>query len=125
VYVKNQINCLLDVYQQQEGVYNMIHAGQTIDLFKLQDELVNIKVDMAVSRTIDRVVDQISALRNDMNSQMHGLKEDMNVQIHKIREDMHVQIYGIREDMHGLRHEMRDRFVSLETRVTAVETSWE
>jgi hypothetical protein len=84
------------MYRQQEGVYNMMHGGQTIDLFKLQSELVDAKVDMAVSRTIDRVVDQISALRNDMN--------------------------GIREDMHGLRHEMRDGFASLGTRVTAIET---
>jgi len=82
----------------------MMHSSQTIDLFKLQTELVDAKVDMAVSRTIDRVVDQINALRNDMNSQIHELRDDMNVQIH------------------GLRHEMRDRFVSLETRVTAVET---
>jgi hypothetical protein len=46
------------------------------------------------------VIDQISALRNDMNA----LKIDMNAQIHE------------------LRHEMRDEFAALKTRVTAVET---
>jgi hypothetical protein len=64
-------------------------SSQTIDLFKLQKELIQANVDMAVSRTIDRVVDQISAL----NSQIHEL-----------------------------RHEMRDAFGALKTRVTAVET---
>ena len=78
----------------------MISGAQTIDLFKLQKELAEANVDMAVSRTIDRVVDQINALRNDMN----------------------IQIHGVREDMHELRHEMRDGFTSLKTRVTAVET---
>jgi hypothetical protein len=31
--------------------------NQTKDLFQLQTELVDMKVDMAVSRTIDRVVE--------------------------------------------------------------------
>jgi len=53
----------------------MIH-GQTRDLFQLQTELVDMKVDMAVSRTIDRVVEQISALKNEM----HDMRVDMNNQ---------------------------------------------
>jgi uncharacterized coiled-coil DUF342 family protein len=89
----------------------MLSNGQSIDLFKLQKELVEAQVDMAVSRSTDRVVDQINALRNEMNTQIQGLKGEMNSQIH-----------AVREDMHELRHEMRDEFASLKTRVTAVET---
>jgi dynactin complex subunit len=122
----------------------MISGGQTIDLFKLQKELAEANVDMAVSRTIDRVIDQISALRNDMNSQIHGLKDDMNSQIHGLKDDMNsfksnmnaqihelkgemnTQIHELKDDMtsqiHELRHEVRDGFTSLKTRVTAVET---
>jgi hypothetical protein len=81
----------------------MIH-NQTKDLFQLQIELVDMKVDMAVSRTIDRVIEQITHLRNEMHTQIHSLRNEMH------------------EEIHGLRHEMRDRFVSLENRVTAVET---
>lgn len=73
---------------------------QTKDLFQLQAELVDVKVDMAVNKAIQQVVEQISNLRNEM----------------------HVQISGLRNEMHDLRHEMRDRFSSLEGRVTAVET---
>jgi chromosome segregation ATPase len=95
---------------------------QTRDLFHLQTDLIDMKVGMAVSRTIDRVVEQISALRNDMTS----LKSDMNTQIHELKGEMNSQIHELKDDMnsqiHGLRHEMRDGFSSLNTRVTAVET---
>lgn len=95
---------------------------QTRDLFHLQTELIEMKVDMAVSRTIDRIVDQISALRGDMVS----LKGDMNSQIHQFKGEMNSQIHELKDNMssqiHELRHEMRDEFSSLKTRVNAVET---
>jgi hypothetical protein len=56
--------------------------SQAKDLFQMQAQLVDVKVDMAVNNAIERVVQQI----------------------------------------HDLRHEMRDRFVSLENRMIAVET---
>jgi chromosome segregation ATPase len=106
---------------------------QTRDLFHLQTDLIDMKVGMAVSRTIDRVVEQISALRSDMtslksdmNAQIHELKGEMNSQIHELKGEMNSQIHELKDDMnsqiHGLRHEMRDGFSSLNTRVTAVET---
>jgi hypothetical protein len=90
-------------------------SAQTLDVFKLQTELLNTKVDMAVSMAIDRVIEQINVLRSDMNAQIHELKSDMNAQIHEFKGDINTQI-------HELRHEMRDEFSSLKTRVTAVET---
>ena len=47
------------------------------DLFQLQSELVDGKVDMAVSKTIERVVDQISDLRDEMNSRFSGIENRM------------------------------------------------
>ena len=44
------------------------------DLFQLQTELVDMKVDMAVSSAIDRVVAQITGLKNEM----HDLRGEMN-----------------------------------------------
>lgn len=66
------------------------------DLFQLQTELIDMKVDMAASKAIDRVIDQISGLRNEIHVEMHGIKNEM--------------------------HEMNKRFSSLENRTTAVET---
>ena len=37
------------------------------DMFQLQSELIEVKVDMAVSKAIDRVVDQITELRGDIH----------------------------------------------------------
>lgn len=51
---------------------------QARDLFHLQTELIDTKVDMAVSRSIDRVIEQISALKTQMHSEIHDLKIDMH-----------------------------------------------
>src|SRR3990167_6246997 len=63
------------------------------DLFQLQTELVDMKVNMAVSSAIDRVVAQITGLKNEMHAEIHGLRAEMN-----------------------------KRFSSLENRMIAVET---
>jgi hypothetical protein len=47
---------------------------QARNIFQLQTELIDTKVDMAVSNGIDRVVSQIS----DLRSEMHGFREDVN-----------------------------------------------
>jgi uncharacterized coiled-coil DUF342 family protein len=70
------------------------------DLFQLQTELIDSKVNMAVNNAIDRVIEQINNLKNEVNS---------------LRTEMHV-------DIHNLRDDMSERFSSLEQRVTAVET---
>ena len=66
---------------------------QAKDLFELQTELIDMKVDMVVGKTIDRVIEQISGLK-----------------------------YQIHTEIHGLRDEMNQRFSSLDNRVVAVET---
>lgn len=73
---------------------------QAKDLFQLQTELINMKVDMAVTNTVDRVIEQISNLKHEM----------------------HTEIRGLRHEMHGLKNEMSSRFSSLDNRVIAVET---
>ena len=47
-------------------------------LFQLQTNLIDAKVDMAVSATIDRVVDQISGLRNEMNAQFNSMTNQLH-----------------------------------------------
>jgi hypothetical protein len=63
------------------------------DLFQLQTDLINAKVTMAANTAIDRVVEQIRDLRNEMHFEMHNLRGEMN-----------------------------KRFSSLENRMIAVET---
>ncbi len=67
--------------------------SQAKDLFQLQTELIEMKVDMAVSKAIDRAVTQLSDL-----------------------------IAGVRDEVHGLRGEMNARLSSVEQRLIAVET---
>jgi len=45
-------------------------------LFQLQTNLIDMKVDMAVSATIDRVVDQIRNLKDEMG----GLRHEMHAE---------------------------------------------
>ena len=77
-----------------------MNANQTKNLFQLQAELVDMKVDMAVTKSIDRVIEQISGLKSEM----------------------HKEINALRNDMHGLRNEMHNGFSSLDKRVVAIET---
>lgn len=67
--------------------------SQARDLFQLQTELVQVKVDMAVNKAIDRVVEQITSLRYEMHTDFSSLKNEMN-----------------------------NRFSSLDNRVIAIET---
>ena len=51
---------------------------QAKELFQLQAELMDTKIEMSVSKTIDRVVDQISQLRKEMHDEMSGLRKDVH-----------------------------------------------
>src|SRR5690242_3051414 len=57
--------------------YSMI-TNQVKDLFQLQTELIDGKVDMAVSKAIDRVIDQIGGLRNEMHSMNHDMHKQFS-----------------------------------------------
>jgi len=50
---------------------------QVKDLFQLQTELVEAKVDMATSKAIDRVLDRIDGLQKDMDLRFTSLEKDM------------------------------------------------
>ncbi len=69
-------------------------------LFQLQVELTDMKVEVAVSKVINQVVDQIISLRQDLS----GLKHEM-----------HREISGLRYEMHDLKQEMGSRLSSVET----------
>jgi tRNA A37 threonylcarbamoyltransferase TsaD len=89
------------------------------DLFQLQSELVNTKVDMAVANAIDRVMNELGSMRKDMHSiklDMHSMKNDVHTEIHSFKQAVH-------SEMHGLRRDMDNQFSGLKERVTAVEST--
>lgn len=110
------------------------HQGK--DLFNLQSELIEMKVNMTVNNSmsqvhsaINQVIEQISQLKSEIHTQVNELRtqvNDLRTQVNDLRTEVHTQINElkteIREEIHELRHEMRDRFSLLENRVTAVET---
>ncbi len=67
--------------------------SQVKNLFQMQTELIEAKVNMAASNAMDKVVNQIIELRKEMHSEIQALREEMN-----------------------------KRFSSLENRMIAVET---
>lgn len=66
---------------------------QAKDLFQLQTELVEAKVDMAVVKAIDRVIDRIDGLQKDIDARFLSLREDMSAVKTKL---------GMTDDTRGL-----------------------
>jgi phosphoribosylamine-glycine ligase len=91
---------------------NIVSNNNAKDLFQLQSELIDGKVDMAVSKAIERVMDKLSVMDNNM----HSLRHDVHVDIHNLTNKMHVE-------MHGFRRDMDKQFSTLGERVTAVEST--
>src|SRR5580700_8867508 len=52
------------------------------DLFQTQHELIDAKIEVSVSKSIDRVVDQISALKNEV----HEMNHDLSVRLAAVEE---------------------------------------
>src|SRR5262245_41841394 len=61
------------------------------------------KVDMAVSRTIDRVVEQISGLKHEM----HNMRNEINSQIHDLRTDMNNQFSSLDKRVFEVEHRLK------------------
>jgi len=83
-----------------------MNRHQAKDLFQLQSELVKGKVDMAVTKAIDRVVDQIRNLKHEVHEQMYELREQMTKQFSAIRH-VESELASIKD----AQREFRNRFV--------------
>ncbi len=66
------------------------------DLFHLQSELIDTKVDMATSKAIDRVIEKI----NDFRAEFHDFRHEVNDRFNAVN----------------------DRFNAIDKRVVAIET---
>ncbi len=67
------------------------------DLFQLQSELVDRKVDTAMTNAIERIMHEINSLRQDMQKEMHAMKHELHTEINALRRDMDQQFASLRE----------------------------
>ena len=87
-------------------------------LFQLQAELIDTKVELAVNKAINQVVEQIMNLRHEVHKEMSGLKHEM----HEMKQDMLERLsqvdnrlssvetaLGMRNEVHG---EIRSHFLT-------------
>ena len=70
------------------------------DMFQLQSELIEVKVDMAVSKAIDRVIERIDVVRSDihhMEKRLATTETSLN-DIKKITDQVRTRLldYGMR-----------------------------
>jgi hypothetical protein len=72
---------------------------QTKDLFQVQSELVDAKVEIAVSRASDRIIERIENLR----SEVHELKHDITERLSAVETRL-----GMRNET---REQIRNRFI--------------
>ena len=86
--------------------------SQAKDLFHLQTDLIDTKVNMAVSNAIDRVLDRIDSLDRDMNERFAHLDKDMNQRFAHLDKDMNQRFA-----------QLEGRFAPLEHRVSSTEDS--
>jgi hypothetical protein len=59
--------------------------SQAKDLFQLQSELVQVKVDMAVNNAIDRVLDSIADLKGDIKGDINHLEKRFTSLEHRVK----------------------------------------
>jgi phosphoglycerate-specific signal transduction histidine kinase len=72
-------------------------------LVQLQAELIDTKVELAVSKAISQVVDQIVNLRHEVHREMGSLRQEMHHEISDLKEEMRHEIGGLKSDMSAVK----------------------
>lgn len=75
---------------------------QVKDLFQLQSELIEAKVNIAVNDKIDRVVDQIHLLKDEMRNDMQELRSE----VHDFRVEINSRLIAVETKL-GMTNEFR------------------
>jgi len=68
----------------------MLQIDQAKTLFQLQSELMEAKVDIAVNKSINQVVEQIVSLRHEMHREISGLRHEMHREISGVKDEIGV-----------------------------------
>jgi hypothetical protein len=76
---------------------------QAKTLFQLQSELVEVKIDMSVSKSITQVVEQIVNLKHEVHRDFAGLKFEVHREIASLKDEMKRDISGLKEDMSSVK----------------------
>lgn len=96
------------------------------NLFQLQTELVDAKVDMAVGRSMDKIVSEIHSLRDglkkdirDLGTEISNLHTEVKLKINDLRSEVKLEINNLRTefkaDIQELRTELKADIQELRT----------
>jgi hypothetical protein len=111
------LNALLRITKRSYTI-NIPIESQT--LFQVQLELINTKVDKAVSEAISQVVEQIVSLRQEVG----GLRNEMHRGMGGLRNEMRKEMGGFRNEMHKEFSDLKGRMAALETRL-GMKNEWQ
>lgn len=90
---------------------------QTHDLFRLQTEIIDSKVEVAVNKAINQVVTQIMSFRQEVHQEISGLRLEMTTRFGEVNTGLSLVASRLSsvEDTLGkrsqLRAEIRNRFI--------------
>ncbi len=89
--------------------------------FQLQTEMIEVKIDMSVNKSITRVVEQIMSLKQEMHREITGLRSEMHREISELKAGMNSRFSSLEKDMSAVkerlgmreqvRSELRSRFL--------------
>lgn len=90
-----------------------MNRDQTKDLFQLQSELIDMKVDMAATKAIDRIIEKLDNLENHVDAELHRFRNDMNQGFSLLTKDIAI----LNKDINAL----DKRLVAVETRLRIID----
>ncbi len=71
--------------------------------FIVQSDLIQSKVDLAVSRSINEVVQQIIKLRQDVHKEIGVLRQDVHKEVGSLKNEMNSRFSNLEKDMEAVK----------------------
>ena len=97
----------------------MRHHDSAKTWFQLQSEIIELKIDMSVNKSITRVVEHIMSLKHEMPKEIGALRSEMHQEISGLKDGMNSRFSSLEKDLSGvkerlgmlqIRSELRTRF---------------
>ena len=90
----------------------MLDQFETKNLFQLQAELIDRKIDMAASRSIDKVIEQIHLLRAETSKEFEKVREELKLS----RTETSQEFEKVKDNL----HRVEQRVIAVETKLGMV-----
>lgn len=92
----------------------MLDQFETKNLFQLQTELIDRKIDMAASRSMDKVIDQINLSRAEFSQGIAKVREELNLirietakSIEKVRDELNLSRIETAKSIEKVKDELK------------------